>query len=152
MTPTNDESKSGAPAGSVASREDNAKLEHSVEGSTTRDDRLDAGVPVLQGDPREPVGPEDAAGEGPKRGDYSSRVTGEIHESRPVDVDGDGGVYRYVNRNTGAEAKEGDKDAVRVRVDNAPLSELVPQAPRASDQGEVAGRKGGVNSTEPALK
>lgn len=34
----------------------------------------DLGVPMLPGSPDEPVGPEDALGEGPKRGDYSGRL------------------------------------------------------------------------------
>ena len=34
----------------------------------------DLGVPMLAGSPSEPVGPEDALGEGPKRGDYSDRI------------------------------------------------------------------------------
>jgi hypothetical protein len=34
----------------------------------------DLGVPMLPGDPNEPVGPEDALGIGPKRGDYTDRI------------------------------------------------------------------------------
>lgn len=34
----------------------------------------DLGVAMLPGKPDEPQGPEDALGEGPKRGDYSNRV------------------------------------------------------------------------------
>lgn len=49
-------------------------LEHSEGGATTRDDATDLGVPMLPGDPSEPQGPEDALGDGPKRGDYSERV------------------------------------------------------------------------------
>jgi hypothetical protein len=44
--------------------------------ATTRDDALDLGVPMLPGSPDEPVGPEDALGPGPKRGDYSDRLGG----------------------------------------------------------------------------
>ena len=44
---------------------------HSV---TTRDDRTDLGVPMVAGSPDEPVGPEDALGPGPKRGDYRDRL------------------------------------------------------------------------------
>lgn len=58
----------------VASESQNKKLEHSEGGTTTRDDATDLGVPMLQGDPSEPVGPEDALGDGPKRGDYSERL------------------------------------------------------------------------------
>ena len=45
-----------------------------AEGVTTRDDKNDLGVPMLAGSSSEPVGPEDALGEGPKRGDYSDRI------------------------------------------------------------------------------
>ena len=41
---------------------------------TTKDDALDSGAPMLPGDPSEPVGPEDALGSGPKRGDYSKLI------------------------------------------------------------------------------
>lgn len=34
----------------------------------------DLGVPMLPGSPDEPVGPEDALGEGPTRGDYRGRI------------------------------------------------------------------------------
>lgn len=34
----------------------------------------DLGVPMLAGSPDEPVGPEDALGEGPTRGDYRDRI------------------------------------------------------------------------------
>ncbi len=40
------------------------KLAHSESGVTTRDDVTDLGVPMLQGDAAEPVGPEDALGAG----------------------------------------------------------------------------------------
>jgi hypothetical protein len=58
----------------VASESQNEKLKHSEGGTTTRDDANDLGVPMLPGDPSEPVGPEDALGDGPKRGDYSERI------------------------------------------------------------------------------
>ena len=60
----------------TASEEQNAKLKHSQGGATTRDDASDLGVVMLQGDPSEPQGPEDALGEGPKRGDYRDRLGG----------------------------------------------------------------------------
>lgn len=44
---------------------------------TTRDDATDLGVPMLQGSPDEPVGPEDALGKGPTRGDYRNRLGGD---------------------------------------------------------------------------
>lgn len=51
-----------------------SKLKHTEGGVTTRDDALDAGVPMIAGRPDEPIGPEDAFGPGPKRGDYSDRI------------------------------------------------------------------------------
>jgi hypothetical protein len=83
----------------VATDADNAKLEHTDDrrdqseiqaagaagtpleplheegrSMTTRDDRLDLGVPMLPGSPDEPQGPEDALGEGETRGDYRQRI------------------------------------------------------------------------------
>ncbi len=56
------------------------RLEHTEGGATTRDDPNDLGVPVLPGDPAESIGPEDALGVGPKRGDYRGRIPGDPHE------------------------------------------------------------------------
>ena len=60
---------------------------------TTRSDATDMGVPMLPGSPDEPVGPEDALGDTPTRGDYSGRM-GETnydpHEVRPVENAGPG--------------------------------------------------------------
>ena len=64
-------------AGGVATGSENKKLKHTRGGETTRDDRLDLGVPMLQGDGSERVGPEDALGKGPKRGDYRNRLGGD---------------------------------------------------------------------------
>ncbi len=98
-----------------------ATLEHSQGGVTTRDDVLDAGVPMLQGSASEPVGPEDALGEGPKRGDYSQRLGAEqYHPHQAVPI---------------PDAKPGE-----------PNVRLVAQRPEASNQGEVAGKKGGVET------
>lgn len=94
-------------------------LEHSQGGSTTRDDALDAGVPMIAGDPGEPIGPEDAFGLGPKRGDYSGRVDSGPHlvsEAIP-------------------DAKPGE-----------PTARLVEASKRAGDIGEVKGEKGGVTT------
>src|SRR5690242_11838281 len=106
----------------VSERESSSgKLEHVRGGATTRDDRNDLGVPMLQGDPSEPAGPEDALGLGPKRGDYSQRIGPESyhpHESVLVDSD-DPDEPRYVS---------------------------VPQRPRVADRGDVAGEKGGVTT------
>lgn len=51
-----------------------AKKDEQVDGVTTRDDANDLGVPMLPGRADEPVGPEDALGVGPKRGDYTDRI------------------------------------------------------------------------------
>ena len=64
-------------ASGVATEADNKKLKHTRGGSTTRDDALDLGVPMLPGDGSEPVGPEDALGKGPKRGDYRNKLGGD---------------------------------------------------------------------------
>jgi hypothetical protein len=58
----------------MAQSKQDDNLKHSDRGVITRDDRLDSGAPMLQGDPSEPVGPEDALGSGPKRGDYSKLI------------------------------------------------------------------------------
>lgn len=99
----------------------NSKLEHSQGGRTTRDDPTDLGVPMLAGDPSERQGPEDALGEGPKRGDYSDRLGDQNYRPHEVVADPD--------------AKDGE-----------PQVKVIDQRPRASDQGEVAGKKGGVDS------
>lgn len=57
----------------MATKKDEATPEHTEGGATTKDAQ-DVGVPMLAGDPSEPVGPEDALGDGPKRGDYSERI------------------------------------------------------------------------------
>lgn len=106
----------------IASQEQNASLKHSADGVTTRDDALDLGVPMLPGDPNEPIGPEDALGEGPTRGDYSERL-GETnyrpHQTVPV-----------------RDAKPGE-----------PTVRVVNQRANVQ-QGEVAGKKGGVETAE----
>lgn len=107
-------------AAEVADTQDNVKLEHTRGGTTTRDDLLDAGVPMLQGDPKEPVGPEDALGAGPKRGDYRERVVGEPHTSEPIPED--------------------------EQVPGGPTARLVAQRPRTEEIGDDAGRKGGVET------
>lgn len=104
----------------IASAGQNDQLEHSEGGRVTRDDVLDLGVPMLPGDPNEPIGPEDALGEGPTRGDYSARM-GESnyrpHTTVPVE-----------------DAKPGE-----------PNVRVVDQRGNV-EQGEVAGKKGGVQA------
>lgn len=108
-------------ADTIATDRENAKLKHSEGGETTRADALDAGVPMLPGDPSEPVGPEDALGPGPKRGDYSGRVGPadyQPHHSVPVD-----------------NPEPGE-----------PTARLVAQRPLAETRGDEKGRKGGVET------
>lgn len=109
------------PEDGIASPSQNQKLSHSESGATTRDDALDAGVPMLPGTGDEPQGPEDALGVGPKRGDYTERVGPagyQPHQSVPVPNAGPG----------------------------EPNARLVPQRPRAEDIGDVPGKKGGVET------
>lgn len=63
---------------SVATPNANAELEHTAGDRHTRD-AMDAGVPMTQGSPDEPAGPEDALAPGPKRGDYSGRIDSGPH-------------------------------------------------------------------------
>lgn len=113
----------------TATDEQNARLEHSVDGATTRDDALDAGVPMIAGDPAEPQGPEDALGRGPKRGDYRTRVVGEPHEAVLTNEDDP-----YV------------RDSDGNIIDNKPVARLEAQAPRTEDIGDEKGKKGGVET------
>lgn len=108
----------------VASESENQRLEHSAGGVTTRDDALDLGVPMLPGSPNEPVGPEDALGEGPKRGDYTDRI-------------GPSSYHPHEVRPTSAEDRA---DPTK------PSAVAVPQRPRAEDIGDVEGKKGGVDT------
>jgi hypothetical protein len=119
---TKTDSKADAAPG-IATDAENAKLKHSDSGVTTRDDALDLGVPMLPGSPDEPVGPEDALGPGPKRGDYTNRLGDanyQPHETVPV--------------------ADADPDESQAKV--------VAQRPRAEDIGDVKGEKGGVTTTE----
>lgn len=108
----------------MADQAKDKRLKHSVDGVTTRDDALDQGVPMLAGDRNEPVGPEDALGVGPKRGDYTDRL-GEAnyqpHVSVPVPE---------------SERKPGE-----------PTVKLVAQRSRAENIGDEKGKKGGVTTS-----
>lgn len=95
--------------------------ELNADGTVVKDDRLDAGVPMLPGERSEPVGPEDALGPGPKRGDYRGRI--------------DSGPHLVSERIPDAKAGE-------------PHTRLVDASERASDIGDAKG-KGGV-TTAPA--
>jgi hypothetical protein len=80
-----------------------------LDDDKTTKDALDVGVPTLPGSPDEPVGPEDALGDGPKRGDYSQRI-------------GDSNYHPHVGNE--------------------------PQRPKAEEQGDDKGKKGGVETGE----
>lgn len=99
------------------------KVEHSQGGITTRDDVLDLGVPMLAGDPGEAVGPEDALGEGKKRGDYSNRIGGSGYHPHSV---------------VAVPAEE--------RKDGEPAVRVITQSHLAAEQGEEKGKKGGVTT------
>lgn len=103
----------------------NEGLEHPQGGRVTRDDPLDLGVPMLQGDPSEPQGPEDALGAGPKRGDYTGRIGSAFYNPHTTEV---------------IPADEREEDGPTVRV--------VAQRPRAEEIGDEKGVKGGVE-TDP---
>lgn len=94
-------------AAGVASSDDNAKLEHSQGGVTTRDDSTDLGVPMLAGSPDERQGPEDALGDGPKRGDYSQVANDAVH----YEMTPDGPVLQNANIDDRGDA-EGLKGGV----------------------------------------
>lgn len=119
MTPKNDESKD-RPAESVAAPAENAGLEHTAGGVTTRDDRLDAGVPMAPApDPEaERVGPEDAMGPEPTRGDYSGRIDAGPHLTA---------VATSAEEAAGEEHKGKGDDAGHV--ERGPSAKLVEQGP-----------------------
>lgn len=94
-----------------------------VQEPTTRSDALDLGVPMLPGDPNEPIGPEDALGEGPTRGDYRDRIgPPNYHPHTTVRVE---------------DAKEGE-----------PQVRVVAQRQFAEEIGDVKGVKGGVQTRQ----
>jgi hypothetical protein len=81
-----------------------AGLKHTAGGATTRD-AMDAGVPMTPGEADEPIGPEDAGGLTPTRGDYSDRIDRGPHMvtiDRGPHVDTDAGEPRYVLVEQGA--------------------------------------------------
>lgn len=116
-------------ADSVASAAENAKLEHTRSGVTTRDDALDLGVPMLPGSPNEPVGPEDALGAGAKRGDYTGRL----------------GDSNYQPHETVAVSDPPDRDDAGLPA--APAVRVEAQRERASDRGDEKDVKGGVGTS-----
>lgn len=125
-TATDAENDAGLADAGIATEAENAKLKHSVDGISTRDDATDVGVPMLPGSPDEPQGPEDALGIGPKRGDYTGRVG-------PSD-------YHPTQSRAVANAKPGE-----------PTVRVEAQRPRAEDIGDAEGQKGGVD-TDPLAR
>lgn len=134
MAATNEQAKpkGEAPsAGDVATAADapvapkaaNDALEHSKGGRTTRSDATDLGVTMLPGDPNEPVGPEDAFGFGPTRGDYRQRL-------------GDAAYNPHVSVPV-PDADAGEPNVV-----------LVPQAQLAQAIAEVPREKGGTQAPD----
>ena len=111
-----------------AKKNDDSKLEHTEGGTTTRDDALDSGAPMLPGDASEPSGPEDALGSGPKRGDYSDLV-------------GDRQFYASV-----PNPNHDPSDP------NSPASILVHQNPLVEDRGDEKGVKGGTHPLTDEVK
>jgi hypothetical protein len=112
----------------MAEQKKDDNLQHSVGGVTTRDDALDSGVPMLAGDPSEPVGPEDALGSGKKRGDYSQVI-------------GDRQFYQSVP-NPGYDPSKPD----------SPRSVLVHQNPLVEQRGDEKGVKGGSHPLADEVK
>lgn len=97
--------------------------EHSRGGISTRHDATDMGVPMRPGQPNEPVGPEDALGPGPKRGDYRGRIGPSDYQPHQV-----------------VAVEDPKPGEVPVRV--------LAQRRYAEAIGDVPGRKGGVQTTE----
>jgi len=117
-----------ASAGAKPAAATDAKLSHPEGGVTTRDDALDSGVPMMQGDQSEPVGPEDALGSGDKRGDYSDVVGNKQH-------------YASVEN-----PKHDPQDA------SSPRYMLVHQNPLVDQRGDEKGVKGGSHPLAEEVK
>ena len=109
--------------------EKKVEQEMAPEGVTTRDDAKDLGVPMLAGDAAtEPVGPEDALGAGPKRGDYTAR--------QPENT-----VHYAAVANPSHDPSDPD----------SPRSVLVEQNPLVEQRGDDKGVKGGTRPLTEAL-
>lgn len=100
---------------------ENNQLQHSQGGVTTRQDATDLGVPMLPGDPQEVVGPEDALGEGPTRGDYRDRIGPASYQPHEV-------------------LPEPSSDP------NAPQVRVAPQREYVAEIGDEPRKKGGVDT------
>lgn len=84
-----------------------------VEGVTTRDDKNDLGVPMLAGSVNEPTGPEDALGEGPKRGDYTDRVGPSNYQPHAPGSDGKLVAQRPLAEDIGEAPGKGGVDTAK---------------------------------------
>ncbi len=118
---TKDQNQASSQDATVTTGTQNSALEHSQGGITTRDDATDLGVPMLAGSPNEPVGPEDAAGQGPTRGDYRGRIGSAAYQPH-----------------TTVPVKNPKPGEATVKV--------VAQRANAEEIGDVAGKKGGVET------
>jgi hypothetical protein len=116
---------------SIATPEENASLEHSKGGATTRQDGTDAGVPMLQGDPGERQGPEDALGPGPKRGDYSTRLGDQYNPH--IAVKGADGLTRLVPQTSNA-SERGENRGIKGGVDMPAAERSMASAPALAPQ------------------
>ncbi len=115
-------------AGDKPAASTDGALKHPEGGVTTRDDALDSGVPMLQGDSSEPTGPEDALGSGDKRGDYSEVIGNKQHYASVPNPDYD-------------------------RSDpSSPASVLVHQNPLVKQRGDEKGVKGGSHPLAEEVK
>lgn len=133
-----------AEAPGFAGADANAALEHTDGGVTTRDG-MDAGVPMTPGQPGEPVGPEDAMGPGPKRGDYRDRlVTGPSLVTVPIPEEERRSMAADLV--SGVDADQRDA-AAAAALGDVPRTKLVPAADVAADIGDAPG-KGGVSTEE----
>lgn len=112
----------------MADKKNDDNLTHPEGGVTTRDDALDSGAPMLPGDASEPVGPEDALGSGPKRGDYS-KLIGNLQHSAAVP-------------NPNYDPADPD----------SPRTVLVEQNPLVEQRGDEKGVKGGTHPLADELK
>jgi hypothetical protein len=132
--------KDERPADSVASPKENAKLEHTDKDApaTTRDDTLDAGVPMAPAeDPAaERVGPEDAMGPEATRGDYSGRIDSGPHlASVPTSAEERAGEEVHVDAD-GEQVDKPGKGTTTFR-EPGPRAKLVEQGPATPGSGAL---------------
>ena len=127
---------------SIATPAENAALEHSKGGATTRQDGTDAGVPMLQGDPGERQGPEDALGPGPKRGDYSTRLGDQYNPH--IAVKGPDGLTQLVPQVDQA-SKQGDTRGIKGGADVAPAERAMITGKSAASAASAAANNAGYD-------